>query len=118
MTNFTALDRTSSAVVLGTLPVLVKALFRSHNRARSYGLEVLISFARRLMSRLSIAQLQFLNPSTSDTYSSWVRKHHYEALTEDLGKENAKLHWLGDKSTASKILLYFHGSSFPSSAVW
>ncbi|GJJ14097.1 hypothetical protein Clacol_008354 [Clathrus columnatus] len=73
-------------------------------------------FIRHLVKRCNIAQLQWLLPSSTKAYLTWIK---VEASKQgapsipviDEVKGGAKIHWIGDK-TAKKVIFFMHSGGF------
>lgn len=66
--------------------------------------------SRFMTSHASMPQLQFLSPSSIETYKAWVDRESLPVLVDDL-KHDGRLLWLGQR-TFSQVLLYIHGAIF------
>ena len=73
-------------------------------------------FIRTLFNRLNAAQTNWALPSSTAAYKLWMslkaKKEGIptEVVTEVIGDDGAKLHWIGRKD-AKKVLLHFHSES-------
>lgn len=81
---------------------------------------------RVMLGNLTGHQLQFLLPSTTETYRTWVRETRamwnrgtiniaMEKITEridTLPDGKSSLLWLGSPSTAEKVVLFLHGGGY------
>lgn len=79
-----------------------------------------------LLSSLSPREIQYLSPSTRETYKSWIQKMATRAKAqqpedaadrlrcdiEELDDGKSALLWIGNRSTARKFVLCFHGGGY------
>ena len=81
--------------------------------------EVKRTTIRNLLLWLSPTQLHWVLPGSTTAYKTWIATRAkeedapVEVVTELIGDDGAKLHWIGRKD-AKKMMLHFHSeSSFP-----
>ena len=98
--------------------VLVRYPFVTNPRAqRTLEREMVRTTIRNLLDLLSPAQLHWLLPSSTAAYKLWIKLKPKEAedtspgaVTELIGDDGAKLHWIGNKH-AKKVILHLHSES-------
>ncbi|KAI9867757.1 MAG: hypothetical protein M1830_005755, partial [Pleopsidium flavum] len=97
-----ALLQTFASAIYGAL----SAPFRGDTGAPTYYQHVAYSALRTMLARTSIAQSQYINPSTTETYEAFAKQKGFppESITLEDG---TKAHWLG-KKTADKVIINFH----------
>ncbi|PFH50371.1 hypothetical protein AMATHDRAFT_145239 [Amanita thiersii Skay4041] len=62
------------------------------------------------MLHLGIPQVQYISGPTSQVYRTWAKKHNVPVIVEELGS-NARLYWIGSK-TSDRVILYLHGGAY------
>ncbi|PYI27790.1 lipase/thioesterase family protein [Aspergillus indologenus CBS 114.80] len=97
------------AALIGTvLWALLTSPWRTHHYPSTLLLHVGYAAMRKATSRFSVAQLQYLLPTTDTIYKRFMRRHRLPSKTVDLG-EGALGHWLGDYEHAEHVLIWYHG---------
>ncbi|RAL06859.1 lipase/thioesterase family protein [Aspergillus homomorphus CBS 101889] len=100
------------AALIGTvLWALLTSRWRTHHYPSTLLLHVGYAAMRKATARFSVAQLQYLLPTTDTVYKRFMRRHHLPSKTVDLG-EGALGHWLGDHEHAEYVLIWYHGGGF------
>ncbi|PYH44777.1 lipase/thioesterase family protein [Aspergillus saccharolyticus JOP 1030-1] len=100
------------AALIGTvLWALVTSRWRNHYYPSTLLLHVGYAAMRKATSRFSVAQLQYLLPTTDNIYQRFVQRHRLPSKTVDLS-EGALGHWLGDDEHAEYVLIWYHGGGF------
>ncbi|KAF8518500.1 Alpha/Beta hydrolase protein [Hysterangium stoloniferum] len=80
-------------------------------------LEVGRVLLRQLLDTTNPAQLQWLFPSSTKSYTDWIKNEASkqdapsQVVSERIGDDGAKLHWVGN-SDAKKVILHFHAGGF------
>uniref|UniRef100_A0A0W0GE63 Putative alpha beta-hydrolase n=1 Tax=Moniliophthora roreri TaxID=221103 RepID=A0A0W0GE63_MONRR len=65
---------------------------------------------RYVTGTASVKQLQWVSPTSLQTYEAWTKKHGKLSVVESID-ENARILWLGSR-TAPNVLIYIHGDGF------
>ncbi|KAK4176853.1 Alpha/Beta hydrolase protein [Triangularia setosa] len=106
------------------------------SRGASFNYYALCAFNKFALRHLTPLQLQFILPPTIALYKSWVRRHSTSAIKrlstfsatppnpedlvlsdlkvdiESLPDGQSSLLWLGDRTKASKVVLFLHGGGY------
>ncbi|KAK2591724.1 hypothetical protein QQS21_010578 [Conoideocrella luteorostrata] len=106
---------------LGALPVLGGAIFtvlsalltsfrRGPNDEPSLYLHIMYAVTRRLVTRLSAAQAQWVFPLTDAAYKMQAKAEQFVPQVVEL-PHGAQGHWIGDPD-AEHVLVWYHGGGF------
>jgi acetyl esterase/lipase len=88
----------------------IAAPFRGEWGADTYKHHITHSVVRKMVSRFSTAQLQFISPPFGVLYTKWCKANGVnEEAVELVG--GCKGFWMGDKA-AKYTVIYFHGGGF------
>ena len=95
----------------------VRYLFVTDPRAQpTLERELSRTFTRTLLDRFSPAQLHWMLPESTTAYKDWITTRSKkedtpgEVVTELVGNDGAKLHWIGRRH-AKKVIVHFHSES-------
>ncbi|KAE8144388.1 Alpha/Beta hydrolase protein [Aspergillus avenaceus] len=98
------------SVLSTALYTAITGLFRGQNGAKEYSLHVGNAVIRKMILRLSTRQLQYMNGSTSDVYSTFMKQKNLHPETVPL-EHGAQGHWIGNPE-AKYVVVYYHGGGF------
>ncbi|KAJ5167044.1 uncharacterized protein N7482_005825 [Penicillium canariense] len=103
-----------ASVVVNALYAAITGFFRGKSSPRKYSHHVAAAAIRRMITRLSIRQKQYLDPTTIQTYQAVMKQRGLQPEVVDLphGTEGC---WLGNKN-AKNVVVYYHGGGFAMAA--
>ncbi|KAJ5361316.1 hypothetical protein N7541_002160 [Penicillium brevicompactum] len=93
----------------------IAGVFRGKASPRRYDHFIMTNVIRKLVTRTTDRQKQYLNAPTADAYTDAMKKHGLQPETVDL-PHDAKGLWLGNKN-AKKVVVYYHGGGFAMPAI-
>lgn len=119
--------QTTTADKLSLLPLIARDLaslfirlishpFVGGAKANDLFKDVVYAALRTNLTNISPGAEQWVNKSTEAEYLTFAKSKGFQPDTDVLGS-GLKVHWLGRK-TAEKVLLYFHGGTYPNSWSW
>lgn len=85
--------------------------FRGSSGADTYTHHITHALVRKMCSRFSTAQLQYLNPPFGVFYAKWCAANHVAPDVVDLKEGGCKAFWMGDRD-AKYTVIYYHGGGF------
>ncbi|KAF9252049.1 hypothetical protein DTO006G1_2796 [Penicillium roqueforti] len=88
----------------------IAGVFRGKASPRRYDHYVVSAVVRKLLTRRSDRQMQYLSPSTPAAYEGVMKKHGLKPETVVL-PHNTEGHWIGNKD-AKNVIIYYHGGGF------
>ncbi|KAH8703697.1 Alpha/Beta hydrolase protein [Talaromyces proteolyticus] len=91
-------------------------IFRGASGASSFRVHVAHALIRRLSDTLTDREYQYLLKPTEDAYNDWCKAKRHVVDTVALSRYGAKGLWIGDKSTAKHVMVFYHGGGFALSA--
>ncbi|KAL2357321.1 Alpha/Beta hydrolase protein [Cryomyces antarcticus] len=106
---------------IGMIPVMFRALLTAVGRmitsplrgdtgATTYFKDVAYAVLRTQLAHMSLAQEQYMNPSTDENYLELAKNKGFQPDSVVLS-DGSKGHWLGNKG-AEKVIVYFHGGGY------
>ncbi|KPM35677.1 hypothetical protein AK830_g10889 [Neonectria ditissima] len=112
-------------LVLWLIPLaLLHSAFVAWTRGLPLRLYLICAVLNLVLGRLRPHEIQYLCDTTQETYRSWMQVKTSDANTshtsagrlgldiEPVGKNNCSLLWVGNRRTAKKVVLFFHGGGF------
>ncbi|CAG8113209.1 unnamed protein product [Penicillium salamii] len=94
---------------------MVAGVFRGKASPKRYDHFITTNVIRKLVSRTSDRQKQYMNAPTSDVYTTVMNKNGFQPETVSLAHDAEGL-WIGNKN-AKKVVIYYHGGGFAMAAV-
>ncbi|PSN65225.1 alpha/beta-hydrolase [Corynespora cassiicola Philippines] len=103
-------------VAFAALTRLVSYPFRSV-RSQSLHKDVLNGALRAMLDRITIAQVRYLNPPTTNGYLDFCKAKNWTPNTLEVKEKDltAVAHWVGDPD-AKYVMLYCHGGGYATPA--
>ncbi|OAA40634.1 lipase/thioesterase family protein [Metarhizium rileyi] len=98
------------SLLFSTFSALLTGLRRGPDDESSLYLHVVYAAVRKLVTRLSTPQQQWVFPTTDAGYRQQVLSFNMAQHTVDLS-HGAKGHWIGD-ADARHVLIWYHGGGF------
>lgn len=94
---------------------LITGIFRERSGTRTYRHHVVSAVAKKLLSRFSSLQLQYINPTFDQIYLDFCKSNGFvpQFVSTHSGVSGF---WLGDKS-ATYVIINFHGGGFATDAI-
>lgn len=86
-------------------------------RRYNVGFYVFCAVVSVIFSTFSDREIQYFAPSTSEAYETWLRRRNLSPQTQPLESAGGKLLWIGNRETASKVVLFFHGGGYVAPAL-
>ncbi|THC96536.1 hypothetical protein EYZ11_003980 [Aspergillus tanneri] len=103
------------SIIRSALCSAITSIFRGKSGAKQYSVHVGHVIFRKMLSRLSSRQLQYIYPSTRSAYETFMKHKGLPPETVTL-QHGATGHWIGNKN-ATNVVIYFHGGGFAVSAI-
>ncbi|MCJ1237525.1 hypothetical protein MMC14_005511 [Varicellaria rhodocarpa] len=85
--------------------------FRGENGAPSFKKHIGFKMIRMLYRRMSVEQLQAMNPPSEDVYKAFAKEKGFKPESVTFGDVHTKAHWLGNKN-AENLILWFPGGGY------
>jgi len=103
---------TAGAVLSTLVWKLLFAGFRGRGGASTYGREISYAVTRTVTNWLSVRQLQAIGGTSEKAWAKWATVHPEVRTSTEVLDYDAKLHWIGDPVSATKILVHSHGGGY------
>ncbi|KAF8518499.1 Alpha/Beta hydrolase protein [Hysterangium stoloniferum] len=109
-----ALLSIGSALLAGLFSVLTYPFSSSAIVQPTLHREATRVVVRQFLDTTNPAQLQWMIPNSTKAYTDWVKNEASkqdapsQVVSERIGDDGAKLHWVGNRD-AKKVILHFHG---------
>ncbi|KAI9812883.1 MAG: hypothetical protein M1827_004401 [Pycnora praestabilis] len=101
-------------VILRTLTTAIVSIFaaplRGESGAPTVFRHVAYAAVRQITATASIAQTQYLSPTTEEQYLTLAKQKGFQPDTVRL-QDGTKAHWVGNKG-AEKVMVYCHGGGY------
>ncbi|EPS25230.1 hypothetical protein PDE_00163 [Penicillium oxalicum 114-2] len=109
------LPLSQATVVIHAIYAAITGLFRGQGSPKKYSHHVTTAAIRSAVSRLSIRQTQYMNPTTPQTYHAVMKRRGLQPEVVNL-PHDTEGYWMGKKN-AQNVIIYYHGGGFALPAV-